>query len=74
VSLEALGSYITLSPWDNRYAVSHPKLHATWSQYLSEAASLRYQLQVEAALVAGFEEVGLAPQGAGERVARRQPG
>ena len=70
MSLEALGPYATLSPWDHRYAVSHPKLHATWSRYLSEAASLRYQLQVEAALVAGFEEVGLAPRGAGERVTR----
>lgn len=69
MSSEPFSPFQTLSPWDHRYAVSHPELYQTWSRYLSEAASLRYQLQVESALVAGLEEVGLAPQGAGERVA-----
>lgn len=59
----------TVSPWDHRYAVGQPHLYQVWRQYLSEAATLRYQLQVEAALVAGLEEMGVAPPGSGARVA-----
>ncbi|BAS27417.1 lyase family protein [Limnochorda pilosa] len=59
----------SVSPWDHRYAVGNPELYHAWSRHLSEAAFLRLQLRVEAALVAGLEEAGVAPAGAGERVA-----
>lgn len=45
------GVYDALSPLDHRYHVSNPQLHEELSHYLSEAALVRYETAVEAALL-----------------------
>jgi adenylosuccinate lyase len=43
--------YDSLSPLDHRYRVSNPQLYQELSTYLSEAALVRYETMVEAALL-----------------------
>ena len=62
--------FANLSPLDHRYAIDDPELFAALSRYLSEEAYLRYQLEVEVALVRGLVEAGIAPAGAAEAVAQ----
>ncbi|MGE5508706.1 MAG: lyase family protein [Chitinophagales bacterium] len=50
-----------LSPLDGRYRAANPELWDKLSQHLSERAYLRYQLEVEAALVEGLAREGLCP-------------
>lgn len=62
--------FANLSPLDHRYAVDDPAQFARLSQYLSEAAYLRYQLAVEVALVKGLVKMGIAPAAAAEDIER----
>ncbi len=45
------GVYDLLSPLDHRYRSSNPRLHEELAHYLSEAALVRYETRVEAALL-----------------------
>jgi adenylosuccinate lyase len=58
------GALRSLSPLDGRYRAANPALWEKLSAYLSEEAYLRYQLEVEAALVEGLAAEGLCPPGA----------
>lgn len=56
-----------ISPLDHRYRGA--KAWRRLAPYLSEAANIAYQLKVEAALVAGLCEAGVAPASAVQEVA-----
>ena len=60
--------FANLSPLDHRYYLSDPKLAEELSTYLSEGALIRYQLEVEAALVKVLARRGLCPEEAAEQV------
>ncbi len=45
------GVYDLLSPLDHRYQASNPRLHDELAHYFSEAALVRYETKVEAALL-----------------------
>lgn len=61
------GVLTSLSPLDGRYRASNPTLWEKLSAYLSEEAYLRYQLEVEAALVEGLAAAGVcSPEAAAE--------
>ncbi|MFP4429749.1 MAG: lyase family protein [Spirochaetaceae bacterium] len=49
--MASYGVYDSLSPLDHRYRVSNPHLHEELSHYLGEAALVRYETAVEAALL-----------------------
>ncbi|NLU40945.1 MAG: adenylosuccinate lyase [Firmicutes bacterium] len=53
--------FSNISPLDHRYLVSDPKLHAELSDYLSEAAFIRYELKVESALTRALSRRGICP-------------
>jgi adenylosuccinate lyase len=53
--------FANVSPLDHRYLVSDPRLHAELSKYLSEAAYVRYELQVESALTRVLSRRGICP-------------
>jgi adenylosuccinate lyase len=59
---------------DGRYRAASPALWEKLSSCLSEAAYLRYQLEVEAALVEGLVVAGLGPPEAAAEVRRAIPG
>lgn len=58
-----------LSPLDHRYHASNPELFRRMSSYLSEAAFLRCQLEVEVALVRALAARGLCPASVADEVA-----
>src|SRR5690606_16243643 len=60
--------FSALSPLDHRYRMANPDLYAHLSRYLSEEAYVRYQLQVEAALVEAFAARGLCPPHVADQV------
>jgi adenylosuccinate lyase len=49
--MASYGVYDSLSPLDHRYRVSNPNLHEELAHYLGEAALVRYETAVEAALL-----------------------
>ncbi len=55
----------SISPLDHRYCASSPELCERLSAYLSEAATIRYQARVEAALVRPWLAAGSVPAGGG---------
>lgn len=55
------GVLANLSPLDGRYRAANPALWDKLSACLSEEAYLRYQLEVEAALVEGLAAAGVCP-------------
>lgn len=57
-----------LSPLDHRYHASNPELYRLMSSYLSEAAFLRCQLEVEVALVRTLAARGLCPASVADEV------
>ena len=59
-----------ISPLDHRYCASSPELWERLSAYLSEAAAIRYQARVEAALVSALARRGLCSRRAAEEVER----
>jgi adenylosuccinate lyase len=58
-----------LSPLDTRYYGADSTVYENLHPYLSEAASIRYQVKVEQAIVATLEETGVAPRGISRRLA-----
>ncbi|HHT74339.1 MAG TPA: adenylosuccinate lyase [Firmicutes bacterium] len=60
--------FANLSPLDHRYHASAPELWEELSGILSEEAYIRYQMQVEWALVEALERRGLCPKGSGDQV------
>ena len=62
--------FSNISPLDHRYLVSDPKLHAELSKYLSEAAFIKYELQVESALTRVLSRRGICPPEAADEVER----
>lgn len=62
--------FANISPLDHRYLVSDPKLHAELSKYLSEAAFVRYELQVESALTRVLCRRGICPAEVADEVER----
>lgn len=60
--------FANLSPLDHRYYLSDPKLGEELSNYLSEAALIRYELEVEAALVKVLAKRGLCEKKAADQV------
>ncbi len=58
-----------ISPLDTRYYGEDPKVYAALHDYLSEAATIKYQILVERAIVASLEQAGIAPPGICRRVA-----
>ncbi|MGE5552706.1 MAG: lyase family protein [Betaproteobacteria bacterium] len=63
-----------LSPLDGRYRAANPALWDRLAAHLSEAAYLRYQLEVEAALVEGLAAEGLCPTEVAEEIRQAIPG
>ena len=59
-----------ISPLDHRYCASSPELWERLSAYLSEAATIRYQAKVEAALVSALARRGPLSRRAAEEVER----
>lgn len=60
--------FANIGPLDHRYSVADPELFERLSQYLSENAYVRYQLQVEAALVAALAARGVCSQKVAQEV------
>lgn len=69
MSDQTRGRFDYLSPFDTRYYGDDPKVYAALHPYLSEAATIRYQIEVEQAIVASLEEAGVAPRGISKRLA-----
>ncbi len=59
-----------ISPIDTRYYGADPTVFQALHPYLSDKATLQYQLKVEQAIVAVLEQNGVAPNGTSEHVAR----
>ncbi|MGI6149203.1 MAG: lyase family protein, partial [Limnochordia bacterium] len=60
--------FANLSPLDHRYQASDPELWRELSSILSEEGYIRYQMQVESALVQALEDRGICPAGAAAQV------
>lgn len=60
--------FANLSPLDHRYYLSDPKLGEELSKYLSEEALIRYELEVEVALVRVLARRGLCSDEARDQV------
>jgi adenylosuccinate lyase len=58
-----------ISPLDTRYYGEDRKVYDALHPYLSEAATIKYQILVERAIVATLEAAGVAPPGISRRVA-----
>lgn len=58
-----------ISPLDTRYYGADSDIFDALQPYLSESASIQYQLNVEQALITTLEKFGVAPPGAGRRTA-----
>src|SRR5215470_17410405 len=58
-----------ISPLDSRYYGPEKDFYAALHPYLSEAATILYQLRVERALLAELEASGVAPRGASAALA-----
>jgi adenylosuccinate lyase len=67
--LEARDNFDYLSPLDTRYYGEDRTVYAALHPYLSEAATIRYQVLVEQAIVASLEAAGIAPAGISRRLA-----
>lgn len=61
--MEPLTSFDFLSPLDSRYYGTEKDFFSAIHPYLSEAATLKYQLKVERALLAELEAWSVAPAG-----------
>ncbi len=59
-----------ISPLDTRYYGAEPAIFDALHPYLSEAATIRYQLKVEQAIIASLEYFNVAPAGMSRRVAQ----
>jgi adenylosuccinate lyase len=59
-----------LSPLDTRYYGEDTDVYQKLHPYLSEAATIRYQIKVEQAIVATLEEGGVAPPGISRQLAK----
>ncbi|MGH6857770.1 MAG: lyase family protein [Methylocella sp.] len=59
-----------LSPLDTRYYGQDARVYDALHPYLSEAATIQYQIKVEQAIIASLEQAGVAPFGISKRVAR----
>lgn len=59
-----------LSPLDHRYLMSDRRLHSKISKYLSEAAYVKYELRVEAALTRALSRRGICPPVVADEVER----
>ena len=59
-----------LSPLDTRYYGQDGHVYDALHPYLSEAATIGYQIKVEQAIIASLEQAGVAPFGISKRVAR----
>jgi adenylosuccinate lyase len=62
-------SFDYISPLDTRYYGAEEEVYAAVHPYLSETATITYQLEVEQAITASLEEAGIAPAGISGRVA-----
>jgi adenylosuccinate lyase len=69
MSTRDLSPFDFISPLDARYYGPDEKFFAAVHPYLSEAATILYQLRVEQALLAELEACGIAPQGASRALA-----
>jgi adenylosuccinate lyase len=58
-----------ISPLDTRYYGDDRKVYNALHPYLSEAATIKYQILVERAIVATLEQAGVAPPGISRRLA-----
>lgn len=58
-----------LSPLDTRYYGQDAHVYGALHPYLSEAATILYQIKVEQAIVATLEQTGVAPPGISKRLA-----
>jgi adenylosuccinate lyase len=67
--MKPLTSFDFLSPLDTRYYGAEGEFFDALHPYLSENATLKYQLQVEQALLAELETEGLAPAGTSRSLA-----
>lgn len=67
---ELSAPFDSMSPMDARYYGNDPAFFGEMHPYLSEEATLRYQLRVELALAAELEEGGIAPAGLSAHVAK----
>ncbi len=59
-----------ISPLDTRYYGQDTNVYDGLHPYLSEAATIRYQIKVEQAIIASLEQAGVAPLGISKRLAR----
>ncbi len=69
MSRENLCAFDFIGPLDARYYGSEPAVFEALHPYLSEQATIVYQLKVEQAIVAELEASGVAPRGISARVA-----
>ena len=69
MSREKFSAYDFLSPLDARYYGNEPAVFEKLHPYLSETATIAYQLRVEQALLAELEARGIAPEGISRRAA-----
>ena len=58
-----------ISPLDSRYYGSDERIYSALHPYLSDEATLRYQMKVEQAIIAELEARGIAPAGTASEVA-----
>lgn len=59
-----------ISPLDTRYYGDDTAVYEKLHPYLSEKASIKYQLKVEQAIIATLEELDVAPRGIASRAAK----
>jgi adenylosuccinate lyase len=59
-----------LSPLDTRYYGQDAHVYDALHPFLSEVATIRYQIKVEQAIIASLEQSGVAPLGISKRLAR----
>ncbi|MGH6801423.1 MAG: hypothetical protein ACRECZ_08425, partial [Methylocella sp.] len=59
-----------ISPFDTRYYGADPEVYDALHPYLSETATIKYQITVEQAIIATLEQSGIAPRGISRRLAR----
>ena len=66
---KARDNFDYISPLDTRYYGDDRRVYDALHRYLSEAATIKYQILVEQAIVASLEQAAIAPPGISRRLA-----
>jgi adenylosuccinate lyase len=69
MDMPARDNFDYISPLDTRYYGEDESVYTALHPFLSEAATIRYQILVEQAIVASLEQAGVAPPGISRRLA-----